>query len=141
MGALQDGFGAGEAARLSGVAIANLDYWSKSDFLRPSLQEGQGKGSRRRYSFPDIIALRVVQELREGGVSLQSLRVVIQRLRAHAADASFSNTFLVGSAGDIFIQASDQLVSALRRPGQTAFHWLIDLEAVETEIRARLQAA
>jgi len=36
------------------------------------------------YSFPDLVALRVVRQLREAGVSVQTIRRAVKWLRSHA---------------------------------------------------------
>ncbi len=77
------GFTAGQAARLCGVKYRTVDYWSRSGFLEASISEAYGKGTRRVYSFADVVSLRVARELRRLGVSLQGLRLVQARLRTY----------------------------------------------------------
>ena len=66
------GFTAGQAAKVTGLKYATVDYWDRSGFLSPSVAGAQGKGSDRVYSFQDLIALRVARQLREAGISLQA---------------------------------------------------------------------
>ncbi len=115
-----EGFTAGEALRVSGVPYQRLDYWARSGFLPPGLRKASGKGSDRRYSFKDLVALRVADELRKQGVSLQKLRKVVRFLRQHKGeDATLASARLVVSGDDVFIRESDeQVVSALKEPGQ-----------------------
>jgi DNA-binding transcriptional MerR regulator len=140
MSTVQDGFGAGDASRLSGVAIANLDYWARSGFLPPSLQEGRGKGSQRRYSFQDLVALRVAGQLREAGISLQALRRVIAHLRARGVDQPLASTYLVSDGKDVYEVHGDAAISTLRQPGQSGFLWLVDLGSVVAELRQAIAA-
>jgi predicted RNase H-like HicB family nuclease len=57
--------------------------------IRPSEQDADGKGSRRRYSFRDVVAIQTVQKLREGDCPLQKIRTAVKYLRSHyPADVS-----------------------------------------------------
>src|SRR5437764_13249821 len=76
-----DSFSTGEAVRITGVSFRNIDYWARTKFIVPSIAEAQGTGTERRYSFSDLLALRVARELRDAGVSTQKLRRVVEFLR------------------------------------------------------------
>src|SRR5262245_28758382 len=117
------GFPTGQAARLAKVPYRTVAYWDTSHFLEPSLATAAGKGTRRSYSFLDVVMLRVAGELRRGGVSLQSIRKVVDRLRAQGVEAPLAHTLLVSDGTDVFLVEDDQLVSVLRQPGQRAFMW------------------
>ena len=77
----KDSFSTGDAVRITGVSFRNIDYWARTRFIVPSIAEAAGTGTERRYSFSDLLALRVARELREAGVSTQSLRRVVEFLR------------------------------------------------------------
>src|SRR4051812_21470747 len=76
-----DSFSTGDAVRITGVSFRNIDYWARTKFIVPSIAEAQGTGTERRYSFSDLVALRVARELREAGVSTQSLRRIVDHVR------------------------------------------------------------
>ncbi len=134
------GFTMGQTARVSGVPARTIDYWALSGFLQPSIQQASGKGSTRLWSFEDLVALRVAGHLREAGISLQALRRVIAHLRGRTPPASLANTYLVSNGHDVFERSGDELISALRSPGQRVFAWVIDLGAVVEEVEAALAA-
>ena len=71
-------FSEDQAERLTGVTKAQLRYWDKTDFYRPSYAEDNRRiAFSRIYSFKDIVALRVLSALRnQYSVSLQHLRDV-----------------------------------------------------------------
>ena len=75
-------FSEDQAERLTGVTKAQLRYWDKTDFYRPSYAEDNRRiAFSRVYSFKDIVALRVLSALRnQYSVSLQHLRDVSARL-------------------------------------------------------------
>ena len=137
-------FSAGQAVKLSGVPYATLDYWVRSGFLSPSVEKAAGKGTDRTFSFRDVVALRVAQRLREAGVSLESLREAVGRIRrlrslGSASDA-LSSTYLLSDGRTVYEKTGDELVDLVRRPGQLAFAWFIDLRQVVVEIRKKMAA-
>ena len=46
------GFSGTQAAKIVGITYRQLDYWARTDLVRPSLAEATGSGSRRQYSLP-----------------------------------------------------------------------------------------
>jgi DNA-binding transcriptional MerR regulator len=74
-------FTAGEAMSLAGCNYTFLNNLARTGFLTPSLQPAAGKGSTRLYSLSDVLALRVVRQMREAGFELQELKGWIAWLR------------------------------------------------------------
>src|SRR5881227_969401 len=87
-----DSFSTGDAVRITGVSFRNIDYWARTKFIVPSIAEARGTGTERRYSISDLLALRVARELREAGVSTQSLRRIIDFLRTRKGLRSEEHT-------------------------------------------------
>ena len=138
---MNQGFPAREAVRLSGVPYKTLDFWAKTGLIVPSIVQASGKGSDRIYSFRDLVALRVAKKLRESGISLQSLRTVVIHLQHHVGlESPLSETFLVSDGRDLLEVRGDEISSLLRRPGQIAFAWVLDLRGVVEEVRTRMVA-
>lgn len=76
-------------SRLTGISQAQLRYWDRKNFYRPSYGDGGGSRSafNRIYSFRDIVSLRVLDVLRnQFSVSLQHLREVSDKLSHMAED-------------------------------------------------------
>jgi DNA-binding transcriptional MerR regulator len=80
------GFSAEVSRRIVGISYRQLDYWDKTGLIRPSVQKARGKGSRRLYSFEDLVELRVVAKLLGAGISLPAVRKATRYLRHHFAD-------------------------------------------------------
>lgn len=78
------GFGVAAVLKLTGITYRNLDYWARTGLVRSSIKQASGRGSRRVYAFADLVALRVVRQLREAGVPLQSIRRAVRYLQARA---------------------------------------------------------
>ena len=82
------GFNAKTAQRLTGVTYRQLDYWDSSGLVRPSVRSAQGKGSRRVYSFADVVELRVVTRMLDSGIGLPAVRKAVRYLKEHFKDVT-----------------------------------------------------
>lgn len=138
---VRQGFRTSEVARLTGLTRRQLDHWDRTGFIKPSLAQAEGKGSARFYSFRDVVQLRVAKELRDAGVSLQALRKVMMFLRnVGGLETPLAEARLVVSGGDVLlVRGREELVSALRAPGQGALHIVLDLPRVVEELRRKLE--
>jgi hypothetical protein len=61
------------ACAIAGITYKQLDYWARTGLVEPSVRAAQGSGTRRLYSFRDILALKVVKRLLDTGISLQQI--------------------------------------------------------------------
>ena len=124
-----EGFTAEQAIRFTGCTAHQLRYWDRIGLVRPSVQATGGRpGVRRLYSFRDLIGLKVIRSLLEGGMSLQRVRRAIEYLRKKAAlDEHLSEVKLVTDGHSIFkIARSDGEILDALREGQMAFFLAID---------------
>src|SRR5574341_1413507 len=69
------------ASRIVGVSLRQIQYWDERDFIRPSVKLADGRGTKRLYSFHDLICLKVVKDLTQHGFSLQKIRRCLKALR------------------------------------------------------------
>ena len=77
----EEGYRATAAHKIVGITYRQLDYWARTDLLRPSIADAKGSGTQRLYSYRDLLELKVIKQLLDAGVSLQSARKAIQCLR------------------------------------------------------------
>jgi DNA-binding transcriptional MerR regulator len=73
------------ASRIVGVSLRQLQYWDEQDFIRPSVKLAEGRGTKRLYSFNDLVCLKVVKDLARHGFSLQMIRRCLRPLRENTA--------------------------------------------------------
>lgn len=78
-------FGKKAVIALTGVTPRQVEHWATTDVVRPSIPAA-GKGTRRGYSFKDLVALRVAKRLKDEGISLQKIRQALTYLRKHFPD-------------------------------------------------------
>ncbi len=68
---------------VTGASRRQLGYWAQTGLLRPSASDATGRGSRRKYTFRDIVAAMTILQLRERGCPLQKIRRAVVYLRKH----------------------------------------------------------
>jgi DNA-binding transcriptional MerR regulator len=132
-----EGFTADQACRLTGCTPHQLRYWDRIRLVKPTVQETRGRpGVRRLYSFRDLVALKVVRSLLDGGMSLQRVRKAYEYLRKKGdLEEHLSEVQLVTDGQGIFNVASDgELMDALKE-GQMAFYMVI--EGLAQELQGR----
>jgi predicted RNase H-like HicB family nuclease len=100
------GFGASAVLKLTGISYRQLDYWARAGLVGSSIRQAAGRGSRRVYAFADLVALRVVGQLREAGVSVQTIRRAVRWLRRHA-DQPLSTLALAAQGQNVFALTDD----------------------------------
>lgn len=116
------GYRAPQVCKLVGITYRQLDYWARTDLLRPSTQEANGSGSQRLYSFTDLVQLKVIKRLLDAGMSLKRIRSAVAILRDQlASEQPLADVTLLSDGTTIFAAHSpDEVVDVFRR-GQGVF--------------------
>lgn len=130
-----EGFTAAQACAYTGCTPHQIRYWDKIGLVKPTVQATGGRpGVRRMYAFRDLVALKVVRTLLEGGMSLQRVRRAYQYLRRRAQlEQHLSEIKLITDGQSIFqMYRNDGELEDLLKEGQLAFFLAID-SAAESE--------
>ena len=111
-------FGKKAVMALAGVSARQVEHWATSGVVRPSIPAA-GKGSRRGYSFKDLVALRVAKRLKDEGISLQKIRKALAYLRKNFPEKKepLSELRFLTDGKDLFVLTDDPRVAlnALKR--------------------------
>lgn len=111
-------FGKKAAIALTGVSGRQVEYWATSGVVRPSIPAA-GKGTRRGYSFKDLVALRVAKRLKDEGISLQKIRKALTYLRKNFPEKKepLAELRLLTDGKDLFVLTDDPnvVLNALKR--------------------------
>ncbi len=132
---MSEGFSGTHAAKVVGITYRQLDYWARTDLIRPSLSDASGSGSRRRYSYTDLLELRVIKTLLDAGIKLESVRDVFEYLREHV-EGDISSAHLVINGNSVVLATGDELIDVLQR-GQGVLN-VLSLAGVKHEVDAQL---
>ena len=97
-------------SRIIGVTARQLGYWDKTGMVKPSIAQAEGKGTRRLYSFLDIIQIKTAKALRNQGMSLQKIRKCVAFLRKHAPEIEhpLAELKLLTDGQTIFVLTADK---------------------------------
>jgi DNA-binding transcriptional MerR regulator len=132
---MSDGFSGTQAAKVVGISYRQLDYWARTDLIRPSLTDAAGSGSRRRYSYKDLLELRVIKTLLDAGIKLESVRDVFEYLRQHVKE-DIASAHLVINGSSVVLARGDELIDVLNK-GQGVLN-VLSLAGVKDEVDAQL---
>jgi DNA-binding transcriptional MerR regulator len=78
---VEDGFPSAASCRIVGITPRQLQYWDEIGLVKPSASAAAGRGTRRRYSFLDLVHLSVVRALIERGLTPRNIRRSLAALR------------------------------------------------------------
>ncbi|HKY48549.1 MAG TPA: MerR family transcriptional regulator [Acidimicrobiia bacterium] len=131
------GYRAPLVCRLVGISYRQLDYWARTDLIKPSVQDARGSGSQRLYSFPDVVQLKVIKRLLDAGMSLKKIRQAVEILREQLrSERPLGDVTLLSDGSTIYAATSpDEVVDVFRR-GQGVFG--IAVGPVQDELEGEL---
>jgi DNA-binding transcriptional MerR regulator len=110
----ETGYSGTKAAAIVGISYRQLDYWARTNLVRPSLADASGSGSRRLYGYRDLLELRVIKSLLDAGIKLESVRTAFEYLREHM-DTDIASAHLVISGEKVLLCDGDSLIDVMKR--------------------------
>ena len=130
-----EGFSGRQAAEIVGISYRQLDYWARTDLIRPSLTDASGSGSRRSYSYRDLLELKLIKSLLDGGVKLEQVRQAFAFIREHLGEDVSSANIVLSGKGTVVVQTEDELVDTVRN-GQGVLSLILSVGPVKAELDA-----
>jgi DNA-binding transcriptional MerR regulator len=131
------GYRGPQVCSIVGITYRQLDYWARTNLLRPSISEARGSGTQRLYSYRDLLELKVIKRLLDAGISLQSARKALEVLRSSGGDVATTNLVLNGSQS-VLANDDDQLIDLLKG-GQGVLNIVLPLAGVVEELDADIR--
>ncbi len=132
---MEQGFSGTKTAQVVGITYRQLDYWARTDLVRPALADASGSGSRRLYSYRDLLELRMIKNLLDSGIKLESVRDAFGYLRAQP-ERDIASAHLVICGKQVVLCEGDQLIDVVRK-GQGVLN-ILPLASVKLEVDAAL---
>jgi DNA-binding transcriptional MerR regulator len=130
-----DGFRGPQVCAIVGITYRQLDYWARTDLLRPSITEARGSGTQRRYSYLDLLQLKVIKQLLDAGLDLRRARKAIECLRSSGEDIASAN--LVIERDRALLRSGEEIMDILRG-GQMIFNITVPMAEVVSELDAAI---
>jgi uncharacterized protein (DUF433 family)/DNA-binding transcriptional MerR regulator len=125
--------------RVTGTKLATVDYWTRTGVIRPTLDTRVTPGRIiRQYSYLDVMALLVTQQLRERAISLQHIRAIVDYLRADGFSRPLTEIRYAVVAGHLFLQLPDGQWVDGRNPDQGIVPESLALEPLRANLRSKV---
>src|SRR5688500_16880599 len=128
----EQGFRGPQVCKIVGITYRQLDFWARTDLIRPSLADAKGSGTQRLYSYRDLVELKVIKSLLDAGVKLPKARTALEYLREHLGEDLATANLVINGTGSILARNGDELVDILRN-GQTVFS-VVALSGVQEQV-------
>jgi DNA-binding transcriptional MerR regulator len=103
-------FSGKRTAEIVGITYRQLDYWARTDLIRPSVADARGSGSRRRYSYRDLLELKVIKNLLDAGLKLESVRKIFAYLRDNLGEDIATANLVINGQDSVLVHTGEELI-------------------------------
>ena len=142
---MTNGFKTSQVARIVGFRTPMMvDYLARTDVIRPSILATPGRGRSRIYSFGDLVLLRAIKRLLEGGVQVAKIKQAMVTLGKQFSDLgpeSRIEKYLITDGKDVFLHNDPSHLVELNKDGQFAFAFLVDIHAAQAHVNSACSSA
>jgi len=132
----EDGFGGKRTAEIVGISYRQLDYWARTELIQPSLADAKGSGSRRLYSYKDLLELKVIKTLLDSGIKLETVRDVFTYMRDQLDEEISSANLVISGKGSVVIHTGEELIDLVKK-GQGVLN-VLPLGGLKEEVDASI---
>ncbi len=129
-------FSGKRTAEIVGITYRQLDYWARTDLLRPSISDANGSGSRRRYSYKDLLELKAIKTLLDAGIKLESVREVFAYMREQMGEDIASANLVIHGTTSVLTRSGEELIDLVRK-GQGVLN-VLPLAGIKDEVDAKI---
>jgi len=109
------GFSGKRASEIVGISYRQLDYWARTDLIRPSIADAAGSGTRRAYGYTNLVELKVIKTLLDAGIGLKLVREVFDFLRTQLDGDIASANLVIGGKTSVLVRSDGELIDVLRK--------------------------
>ena len=120
--------------KIVGISYRQLDYWTTTELVTPSVRDAEGSGTQRLYAFEDIVQLKVIKKLLDAGVSLQRIRSALEFVRERGL--SMRDITLMSDGKTVYALDDQQEIIDLLASGQGVFG--IAVKPVYADVEAQI---
>lgn len=113
-------FSSKQTCDIVGITYRQLDYWARTGLFSPT-EQAQGSGTRRQYSYLDLVNLRVIKNMLDNGMNLKEVRRATEYLVSQGEVLASAD--LVMTQDSVFLHDANnpQGLVDLVRTGQGVF--------------------
>jgi DNA-binding transcriptional MerR regulator len=134
-----EGYSGKRAADIVGITYRQLDYWARTDLIRPSLADAHGSGSRRLYTYRDLIELKLVKTLLDHGIKLESVREAFSYLRDELDEDLTTARLVIADNTAVLVRENDELIDVINRYRGQGMLNLLDMDGITSQVDAAVR--
>jgi DNA-binding transcriptional MerR regulator len=131
-----EGFRGPQVCKIVGITYRQLDYWARTGLLTPSITAAKGSGSQRRYSYRDVLELKVIKQLLDAGLALPSARRAVECLRTDLGEDLASANLVINGTSSLIARSGEELIDVLK--GGQGVLSLVPMSGVVEELDAAI---
>jgi DNA-binding transcriptional MerR regulator len=134
--AAETSFSGKRTTEIVGITYRQLDYWARTDLVRPSVADARGSGTRRSYSYTDLLKLKVIKALLDAGLRLETVRKVFSYIEDDLGqDVETANLVIHGNT-PVLAKSGEELIDLVQR-GQGVLN-VLPLAGIRDEVQAKI---
>jgi len=133
---METGYSGKRTAEIVGISYRQLDYWARTDLIRPALAQAEGSGSRRSYSYRNLLELKVVKNLLDSGIRLEQVREVFAFLQDELGEDVATANLVVSGNQAVLVRSGEEIIDLLNG-GQGVLN-ILPLSGVKEELDAAI---
>ncbi len=134
--ALETSFSGKRTIEIVGITYRQLDYWARTDLVRPSVTDAKGSGSRRSYSYTDLLKLKVIKALLDSGLRLETVRKVFSYIEDELGQDVESANLVIHGATPVLARSGEELIDLVQK-GQGVLN-VLPLAGIRDEVEAKI---
>ena len=131
-----NGYSGKRTAEIVGITYRQLDYWARTELVRPSLVDAKGSGTRRRYAYRDLLELKVIKSLLDAGIRLEQVRHVFTYLRDNLGEDVTTANLVITGTRSVLVNTGEEMVDLIQQ-GQGVLN-ILPLAGVKEEVDAAI---
>ena len=132
----EKGYSGKKTAEIVGITYRQLDYWARTDLVRPSMTDASGSGSRRLYSYRDLLELKAIKTLLDAGIRLEMVREVFSYLSSELDEDVTQVNLVISGNKSVLVRSGEEIVDLLQN-GQGVLN-ILPLAGVKEEVDAKI---
>lgn len=131
-----EGYTSKQVVKIAGVTYRQLDHWDRINFIKPSAKKAKGSGSRREYSYQDLLRFKVAKRLLDGGVSFQAVMHAFDYMENELKDDILTANLVIEGDQVTYVRDAQEIVDLIQR-GQGVLN-MVGIPAINNELEAEV---
>lgn len=129
---MEQGYRGPQVCSIVGITYRQLDYWARTNLLRPSITEARGSGTQRRYNRRDLLELKVIKRMLDSGLSLQQVRRAVTWMRDHPSAYEPDAMLVLAGLHHALAWDGNDILALLREAPTVT--WIVAIDAIADEL-------